>query len=187
MRIGATSRKYACSTETISAHPSTKQNSSATSTGSSSSAGPNAPAQRERDRRQQRPRIAANVTSCTVTVEAGIASRGKRALRTSAPWSISDSAADQQRLLEERPHDAARPSGRSGSRGIGCTLEHVAEHQRVRAHQHERVDQVPEDPEPRALVLARAARAGTAARTGSGNRRTQGIIGSRAAASPGRR
>ena len=35
----------------------------------------------------------ANVTSWTVTTDAGIVSRGKRALRISAPWSSSDGAA----------------------------------------------------------------------------------------------
>ncbi len=38
-------------------------------------------------------RIAAKVTSWTVTAAAGIVSRGKRARRTMLPWSISDSAA----------------------------------------------------------------------------------------------
>ncbi len=33
------------------------------------------------------------VTSCTVTVAAGIVSRGNRARRTMLPWSTSDSAA----------------------------------------------------------------------------------------------
>ena len=33
------------------------------------------------------------VTSCTVTTEAGIASRGKRIRLTSEAWTISDSAA----------------------------------------------------------------------------------------------
>ena len=37
-------------------------------------------------------RMARNVISWTATADAGIDSRGKRALRTSAPWSISDSA-----------------------------------------------------------------------------------------------
>jgi hypothetical protein len=37
--------------------------------------------------------MARKVISCTATLAAGIDSRGKRALRTSDPWSISDSEA----------------------------------------------------------------------------------------------
>src|SRR5215210_8705731 len=89
-RIGATSRKYACSTLTASASPSTNANRQTSTNGSASKAGPV-------------PRIAIvigvssaisarNVTSWTVTTDAGIVSRGKRALRTSAPWSSSEGA-----------------------------------------------------------------------------------------------
>ena len=36
---------------------------------------------------------ARKITSCTVTTDPGIVSRGKRALRTSDAWSMSDGAA----------------------------------------------------------------------------------------------
>ena len=90
-RIGATSRKWACRIDTASEQPNTNPASAATSSGSTSSSGPSDPriaTQTGISARNSTPKI----TSCTVTTAAGIVSRGKRTLRTSEDWSISDAA-----------------------------------------------------------------------------------------------
>ena len=59
-----------------------------------------------------------NVTSCTVTTDAGIVSRGKRALRISAPWSSSDGAALSSDWLK-KIHTTS-PMSRNSGYCSGC-------------------------------------------------------------------
>src|SRR3954462_10947686 len=90
-RIGATSRKYACSTATTSARPSVNAKSAMTSTGSNTSAGDTP--RTASSKTVTMASTAAKVTSCTVTTAAGVISGGKPALRRSEPWSSSEEAA----------------------------------------------------------------------------------------------
>ena len=132
-------------------------------------AGAGAAAEGQRERRPARPASATNVTSCDghrgrgdrLAREAGLATRAR-------PGRPATSRRGQQRLLEEQPHqqpddhedrvvaDAGPPSARP-------------EHQRVDAHQHQRVDQVPEHARAPSPCTSGAARGAPAARTGTGS------------------
>ena len=60
----------------------------------------------------------------------------------------------QHRLAEEDPHDEPDQQEQRVVSAVGPgDLEEHAEHEVVGAHQHERVDEVPQHPERRALVL----------------------------------
>ena len=152
-RIGATSRKYACRTLTASARPSTNANRQSEHERQREQRRAGA-ADRDRDRRQQRDEREERHELHGHDRRRDRLAREARLAHERAVIEQRRRRA-QHRLAEEDPHDEAdEQKQRVVLRLVGPgDLEQHAEHEVVRAHEHERVDEVPQDPEGRALVL----------------------------------